>query len=130
MLFRSDSNGVSGQVAWVNTFNVGDNVKLQLDSHFVAPMHLTQGKEYAYVYFDAAYRHTLARGMLTLSVVAHNVFHTAKYHNYRTTASLLSETWVKPKYPNIVASVTFNFNAFKGKTTAIDGGSLFEGKEF
>ena len=126
----TDSNGVSGQVAWVNTFNVGDNVKLQLDSHFVAPMHLTQGKEYAYVYFDAAYRHTLARGMLTLSVVAHNVFHTAKYHNYRTTASLLSETWVKPKYPNIVASVTFNFNAFKGKTTAVAGGSLFEGKEF
>lgn len=126
----SDNDGVSGQAGWVNAFTLGKNSRLQIDSHFVAPANLTQGKEYAYCYFDAAYRHTLAKGKLTLSVVAHDFLHTAKYHNNRTTETLLSETWVRPKYPNIVASITFNFNASGGKVNAVSGGSLFEGKEF
>lgn len=125
-----DNDGVSGQVGWVNAFSLNRNARVQLDSHFVAPVDLTQGKEYAYVYFDAAYRHNLAKGKLTLSVVAHDILHTAKYHNYRSTSTLLSETWVRPKYPNIVASIAFNFNAFGGKTTSVSSGSLFEGKEF
>ena len=126
----ADADGVSGQIGWVNAFTLSKDARLQIDSHVVTPVNLTQGKEYAYCYFDAAYRHNLAKGKLTLSVVAHDILHTAKYHNYRSTPTLLSETWVRPKYPNIVASVSFNFNAFGGKTTSVSSGSLFEGKDF
>ena len=127
-----DASGFNYMLGWINNFNVAKNTKMQFDGHFVGPHVLTQGNEKAYCYFDLAARHQFAKGRLSLSLVAHDVFHTAVYENIRTTAGLESRTWVRPKYPNIVLGLTFLFNssAAKEKGGAISKEAGFEGKEF
>lgn len=128
----TDASGFNYMLGWINNFNVGKDTKMQFDGHFVGPHVLTQGREKGYCYFDLAARRQLAKGRLALSIVAHDVFHTAVYENVRSTSGLESRTWVRPKYPNIVLGLAFRFNtsAAKEKGGAISGEAGFEGKEF
>lgn len=125
----SDRDGWFYMINWINAAQVARQTKLQLDTHLVGPKILTQGREKAYAYADLAARQQFADGKLTLSVVVHDVFRSARYHNTRSTDGLLSTTWVRPKYPNILVSLSYNFNASTHKTTE-EKSSLFEGKEF
>ena len=125
-------HSTTGAVGWINNFRLAKNTALQFDGHFVSGHHLTQGWETAYVYFDLAARQTLLNGKLQLGLVAHDIFHTARYHSLRTQTFLSSETWVRPTYPNIVFSISYHFRqpTAKAKTGAISNDAEFVGKDF
>ena len=126
----ADSNGITGQAEWINNFTLGKNTRAQLDGHYVAPRNLTQGREDGYVYFDIALRQQLRNGQWSLGLVAHDVFHTAKYHSLRTTEMLRSETWVRPRYPNFTLSVAYRFNQKKASSTTDNNAALKKEAEF
>ena len=126
----TDANGFSFLVNWINAINLGKDSRLQFDGHFIGPKSLTQGKEHGYAYFNLAFRQQFLKGKLAFAAVANDVFHTAKYYNRRTSAGLSSETWVRPKYPNIVFSLSYIFNAGGKHSSSTGSGSLFEGRDF
>lgn len=128
----TDAKSTTGTLGWINNFRLAKNTALQFDGHFVGGHHLTQGKEWPYVYFDLAARQTLLGGKLQLGLVAHDVFHTARYHSLRTSALLSSETWVRPTYPNIVFSISYHFRqpSAKAKEGALSKEAEFVGKDF
>ena len=128
----TSTHNTTGTVGWINNFRLAKNTALQFDGHFVSGHHLTQGWERAYVYFDLAARQSLLQGKLQLGLVAHDIFHTARYHSLRTSAFLSSETWVRPTYPNIVFSVSYHFRqpTSKAKEGAISKEAEFVGKDF
>ncbi|MBO7119363.1 MAG: TonB-dependent receptor family protein, partial [Bacteroidaceae bacterium] len=125
-------HATSGTAGFINTFRLAKNTALQFDGHYVGMNHLPQGKESAYVFFDLAVRQSLLQGKLQLGLVAHDVFHTARYHSLRTSNPLSSETWVRPTYPNIVLSVSYHFRqpSSKAKEGAISKEAEFVGKDF
>lgn len=128
-----NSHGLSGQLGWINNFVVARNTSLQFDGHVVAPRQLTQGRESAYCYFDLAARQTLLGKKLSIGLVAHNLLHTARYHSRRHTEFLVSETWVKPKYPCINLAITYHFRQQNGKANtgkALSTEAEFTGKDF
>ena len=128
----TSTHNTTGTVGWINNFRLAKNTALQFDGHFVSGHHLTQGWERAYVYFDLAARQSLLQGKLQLGLVAHDIFHTARYHSLRTSEFLSSETWVRPTYPNIVFSVSYHFRqpSAKAKEGAISKEAEFVGKDF
>ena len=128
----TSTHNTTGTIGWINNFRLAKNTTLQFDGHFVSGHHLTQGWETAYVYFDLAARQSLLKGKLQLGVVAHDLFHTARYHSLRTSTLLSSETWVRPTYPNIVFSVSYHFRqpSAKAKEGAISKDAEFVGKDF
>lgn len=125
----TSSSGNYYNVNFSNIVALCKHTKLQLDTRLVGPKILTQGRENSYYYWDLAARRELLGGRLTLSITAHDVFHTAKYVNFRKTGSLESQTFVRPKYANVIASLTYNFNASKSKSTSVST-NIFEGKDF
>lgn len=128
----TSTHNTTGTIGWINNFRLAKNTALQFDGHFVSGHHLTQGWERAYVYFDLAARQSLLQGKLQLGLVAHDIFHTARYHSLRTSEFLSSETWVRPTYPNIVFSVSYHFRqpSAKAKEGAISKEAEFVGKDF
>ena len=75
----------------------------------------------------------ILRNRLSASIVAHDIFRTARYDNHLISPTLISTTHVRPKYPNIVLSLTYSFNAegqHKDKDGAVSSGAFFEGKDF
>ena len=128
----TSTHNTTGTIGWINNFRLAKNTALQFDGHFVSGHHLTQGWERAYVYFDLAARQSLLKGKLQLGLVAHDIFHTARYHSLRTSEFLSSETWVRPTYPNIVFSVSYHFRqpSAKAKEGAISKEAEFVGKDF
>ena len=128
----TNAHGTTGTAGWINTFRLAKNTALQFDGHFVGPQYLPQGKESAYVYFDIAARQTLLGEKLQVGLVAHDLFHTARYHSLRTSSLLSSETWVRPTYPNIVLSVSYRFRqpSAKAKEGALSKEAEFVGKDF
>ena len=92
----TDASNTSYALAMINNFNLSGNSKLEFDSNFVGPTVLTQGRENAYCYFDLAFRQQFLKNSLTASVVAHDIFHTAKYDNRRISSALESFTHVSP----------------------------------
>lgn len=126
----TDRSGLFWKADWGNAFTAGKNTHVQLDAHAIGPRIITQGREDGYFYCDLAARQSFLEGRLTLSAVAHDVFHTAKYCNIRETDGLTSVTRVRPKYPNFIISLSYRFNASNRKAAGVSSDSLFEGKEF
>ena len=127
----TDRSGSITLLSWINAFTLPADTRLQLDAHYVGPRVLTQGSENAYWYADLAARRPFFRQRLTLSLVAHDVFHTACYRNIRECDGLTSITVVRPVWPNVVLSAAWNFNASRQKSSDTPTtGNLFEGKEF
>ncbi len=119
-------------VGCINQITATPTTQLQFDGHVVGPERLTQGREKPYCYFDFAARQQLMHGHMSLSLVAHDVLRTARYHNWRTTPTLRSETRVRPKYPNLTLSVSYYFNTTskEQQSGAVSKGAVFEGKDF
>ena len=127
----TDRTGTFGMCSWFNAFTLPADTRLQLDAHYVGPRVLTQGSEDAYWYADLAVRRPFFGQQLMLSLVARDVFHTACYQNIRACEGLTSVTVVRPVWPNIVLSASWNFNASRHKVASDPTtGNLFEGKEF
>lgn len=126
----SDSN-ISYSASLINNFTLGKATKAQFDANFVGPTVLSQGREKEYCYFDLAVRQRVLKDKLWASLVFHDVFHTARYNNTRVAPGLESYTYVRPKYPNVALSLTFNFNSnMKEKQGAVSGGAQFTGSDF
>ncbi|MDE6543489.1 MAG: TonB-dependent receptor [Muribaculaceae bacterium] len=127
----TSASNVSYSASLINNFTLGPTTKMQFDANFVGPTVLSQGREKAYCYFDLAVRQQIVRNTLWASLVVHNVFHTARYYSSRIADGLESYTDVKPKFPNIALSLTFNFNSkVKEKQGAVSGGAQFTGSDF
>ena len=128
----TSAHGVSYALSCINQISALPTTKLQFDGHVVGPHRLTQGREKAYCYFDFAARQQLMRGRLAVALVAHDVLRTARYHNWRTTPTLQSETHVRPKYPNLTLSLSYFFNTAgkEQQAGAVSKGAVFEGKDF
>ncbi len=129
----TDNSILSYAASMMNTFSVGNTTKMQFDANFIGPRVLSQGREEGYCYFSFALRQQIIRNKLSASLVAHDIFRTARYCNYLNSPTLQSATRVLPKYPNIVLSLTYTFNAeghHKDRGGAVTSGSLFEGKDF
>ena len=128
----TDASIMSSGFSMMNNFNIGRTTRLQFDANYVGPRVISQGKEKGYVYFDLAVRQPLLKNRLTASLVFHDMFRTAKYYSSRISPTLISETFVRPKYPHVVLSLTYNFNSAgnKEKTGAVSSGAMFEGKDF
>lgn len=127
----SDARGVTWQAGLNNAFTITPSTKAQFSGHYIGPKHLTQGKEHAYVFFDLALRQEFLKGKMSASIVAHDVFHTARYHNLRTAQGLRSETWVRPLYPNLSLTVSYHFNSTpKEHGISTTDVNMFTGKEF
>ena len=128
----TDASIMSSGFSMMNNFNIGRTTRLQFDANYVGPRVISQGKEKGYVYFDLAVRQPLMKNRLAASLVFHDMFRTAKYYSSRISPTLISETFVRPKYPHVVLSLTYNFNSAgnKEKTGAVSSGAVFEGKDF
>lgn len=128
----TDASIMSSGFSMMNNFNIGRTTRLQFDANYVGPRVISQGKEKGYVYFDLAVRQPLMKNRLAASLVFHDMFRTAKYYSSRISPTLISETFVRPKYPHVVLSLTYNFNSAgnKEKTGAVSSGAIFEGKDF
>ena len=116
----------------MNNFTLGKTTRLQFDANFIGPTVLTQGREDAYCYFDLALRQQLFKNKVSASLVFHDVFRTARYNNYRISPTLHSTTHVRPRYPNIMLSISYAFNS-KTKEHGggkVSSGAAFEGKDF
>lgn len=127
----TDSKNTGYTASMINNFTLGRTSRLQFDANVVGPTVLTQGREDAYCYFDLAFRQQLFKNKISASIVAHDVFRTARYNNYRISPTLNSTTHVRPRYPNIVLSISYVFNSkHKEHTGAVSKGAIFEGKDF
>lgn len=127
----TDATNTGYTASMINNFTLGRTSRLQFDANVVGPTVLTQGREDAYCYFDLAFRQQLFKNKISASLVAHDVFRTARYNNYRMSPTLNSVTHVRPRYPNIVLSLSYVFNSkLKEHTGAVSKGAVFEGKDF
>lgn len=128
----TDASTLSYAFSMLNTFNLGKTTRMQFDANFVGPRILSQGRENAYCYFDFAIRQQILKNRLQASLVARDVFRTAKYYSTRNSPTLMSSTFVRPVYPHIVLSLSYTFNAsgHKESTGAVSSGAMFEGKDF
>ena len=128
----SDASIISSGFSMMNNFNLGRTTRMQFDANYVGPRVISQGREKGYIYFDLAVRQALMKNRLAASLVFHDMFRTAKYYSSRISPTLVSETFVRPKYPHIVLSLTYTFNSSgnKEKSGAVSSGAMFEGKDF
>ncbi|MBR5876985.1 MAG: TonB-dependent receptor [Alistipes sp.] len=127
----TDNANVSYTASMINNFTLGNTTQMQFDANVVGPTVLSQGREEAYCYFDLALRQILVKNKLSASLVVHDILRTAKYDNYRRSKTLQSMTYIKPRYPNIMLSLSYTFNSKqKQHSGKVSTGAMFEGKDF
>ena len=116
-------------ILWNNLLTLGKYTSLQLDGSFVGPSVTTQGRTKAYWYTNIAIRQQLLNRKLTASLAFRDVFRSARYVSDISTADLRSITKIKPKYPQIMLTLSYTFNNFKAKGSPEkeDRSEMFEG---
>lgn len=126
---KSDAS-TNYDIMWNNLFTLGKSTRVQLDGSFVGPSVTTQGKSDAYWYANVALRQQLFNRRITATLVFKDIFRSACYVNDIQTSDLLLYTKIKPKYPQILLTISYTFNNFKIKTAKEqeDRNEMFEGK--
>ena len=116
-------------ILWNNLLILGKYTRMQIDGSFVGPSVTTQGRTKAYWYANVAIRQQLLNRKLTASLAFRDVFRSARYVSDINTADLRSITKIKPKYPQIMLTLSYTFNNFKAKssTEKEDRSDMFEG---
>ena len=102
---------------WNNLFTLGKYTRLQVDGSFVGPSLTTQGKTSAYWYANVAIRQQLLNRKLTAALAFRDIFQSARFVSDIQTVDLLTHTRIKPKYPQIMLTLSYTFNNFKGKAS-------------
>jgi hypothetical protein len=100
---------------------------LQIDGTFVGPSVTTQGLTKSYWYANIAIRQQLFNRKLTAALAFRDIFQSALYVNDIQTADLRSLTKIKPKYPQIMLTLSYTFNNFKAKVSQVNEDRMFEG---
>lgn len=116
-------------ILWNNLFVLGKYTRLQLDGSFVGPSVTTQGRTSSYWYANLAVRQQFMNRKLTASLAFKDIFRSACYISDIQTSLLRSYTKIKPKYPQILLTLSYTFNSFKGKASSEkeDRSEMFEG---
>lgn len=116
-------------ILWNNLITLGKYTRLQLDGTFVGPSVTTQGVTKSYWYANIAVRQQLFNRKVTASLAFRDIFQSALYVNDVQTANLRSITRIKPKYPQIMLTLSYTFNNFKAKSSQAQESSsdMFEG---
>lgn len=116
-------------ILWNNLLTLGRYTRLQLDGSFMGPSVTTQGRTNAYWYSNVAIRQQLYNRIVSATLAFRDVFRSARYVSDIQTADLRSYTKIKPKYPQIMLSVSYTFNNFKSKASQVeeDRSDMFEG---
>ena len=116
-------------ILWNNLFTLGKYTRLQLDGSFVGPSVTTQGRTDSYWYANVAVRHQLFDRRLTATLAFKDIFRSAYYVNDIQTSDLRLLTKIRPRYPQILLTISYTFNSFKSKTSQEkeDRNELFEG---
>lgn len=116
-------------ILWNNLLILGKYTRMQIEGSFVGPSVTTQGITKAYWYANVAIRQQLLNRKLTASLAFRDVFRSARYVSDINTADLRSITKIKPKYPQIMLTLSYTFNNFKAKssTEKEDRSDMFEG---
>ncbi len=116
-------------ILWNNLISIGKYTRLQLDGSFVGPSVTTQGKTDAYWYANFAVRQQMLNRRLTATLAFRDVFRSACYVSNIQTADLHSYTKIKPKYPQIMLTISYTFNSYKAKASKEkeDRNDMFEG---
>lgn len=104
-------------ILWNNLLTLGRYTRLQVDGSFVGPSVTTQGRTKAYWYANVALRQQLFNRKVTASLAFRDVFRSARYVSDIQTANLRSITKIKPKYPQIMLTLSYTFNNFKAKAS-------------
>lgn len=114
---------------WNNLFALGRYTRLQIDGSFVGPSVTTQGRTNAYWYANVALRQQLLNRKLTASLAFRDIFQSARYVSNIQTADLSSLTKIRPKYPQIMLTLSYTFNNFKanGSQDKETQSDMFEG---
>ena len=123
------SSSTNYDILWNNLFTLGKYTRVQLDGSFVGPSVTTQGRTESYWYANLAVRQQLFDRQLTATLAFKDLFRSAKYVSDIQTADLRSLTRIKPKYPQIILTLSWTFNSFKQKATGEkeDRTEMFEG---
>ena len=116
-------------ILWNNVFTLGKTTRLQVDGSFVGPSVTTQGRTDTYWYANVAVKQQLLNRKLTATLAVRDLFRSACYINDIQTARLQSYTKIKPKYPQIMLTLSYVFNNFKVKAShdKEDRNEMFEG---
>lgn len=116
-------------ILWNNLFTLGKFTRLQLDGSFVGPSVTTQGRTDSYWYANVAVRHQLFDRRLTATLAFKDIFRSAYYVNDIQTSDLRLLTKIRPRYPQILLTISYTFNSFKSKASQEkeDRNELFEG---
>lgn len=116
-------------ILWNNLFVLGKFTRLQVDGSFVGPSVTTQGRTDSYWYANLAIRQQLFKRKLTASLAFKDIFRSACYVSDIQTADLRSYTKIKPKYPQLMLTLSYTFNSFSGKSSSDkeDRTEMFEG---
>ena len=77
-----------------------------------------------------ALRQIPASSIEDIEIIGHDILRTSVYGSERTSPGLHSITSVRPHYPNIVLSLTYNFNSSSHKSRSSAESVLFEGSNF
>lgn len=127
----SPRSGLTGQASWLNALSFPQaKIDVQFDTYFIGKRVLPQGRENAYAYCDLSARKQLFADRLSIGLVAHDIFHTAKYYNVRQAEGMTSRTWVRPKYPDITLTLTYHFRQPSKPSAASVDALEFVGKDF
>lgn len=114
-----------------NNFAITGTTRLQFDANLIGPMVTSQGKENAYCYFNLSARQQLLNRKLSATLTFRDIFNTARYTSTRSTDNLSSHTRIRPRYPNIMLSISYIFNNFKTKESKSKANhDLFEGSDY
>lgn len=116
-------------IMWNNLFTLSPYTRLQLDGSFVGPSVTTQGKSASYWYANLAVRQQLFKRRLSATLAFKDIFRSACYINDISTPYLKIHTKIRPKYPQIMLTLSYTFNSFKTKPTQEkeDRNEFFEG---
>ena len=122
-------SSINYDIMWNNLFTLGKYTRLQLDGSFVGPSVTTQGRSDSYWYANLAIRQQLFNRKLTATLAFRDIFRSACYINDINTPDLKIYTKIRPKYPQIMLTLSYTFNSFKAKSTQEkeDRNELFEG---
>lgn len=117
-------------IMWNNTFSLGKHTRLQFDCSLVGPSVTTQGRSDAYWYSNIAVRQQLIRNKLTGTLAFKDIFRSASYVNNIAASNLWVYNKIRPQYPQILLTISYTFNNFKGKSSQEkeDRNEMFEGK--
>ena len=115
------------QFALNNNLDIAKDTRMRLEAYYVGPMVSTQGRVDGFFYVNLALRQQLFKRKVIASLVARDVFSTARYIQTRSATGLESLSKIYPRSPLVTLSLSYTFNNFKSQKKESVSHDMFEG---